>query len=78
MGAMAASEAAAGREPGGPQGPGVGAEWLILPRPSNIKEQWGDLRHAQHELRHGQEDLRAGGGCQDQRQGARVGVLRSA
>jgi len=60
MGAMAASEAAAGREPGGPQGPGVGAEWLILQRLSDIKEQLGDLRRGLDEVRHGQEDLRAG------------------
>ena len=58
MGAMAASEAAAGREPGGPQGPGVGAEWLILQRLSDIKEQLGDLRRGLDDLRRELDDLR--------------------
>ena len=43
MSAMAASEAAATKEPGGPQGP-VDATWLILQR-------LDDLRRAQDEVR---------------------------
>ena len=43
MSAMAASEAAAAQEPGGPRGP-VDATWLILQR-------LDDLRRAQDELR---------------------------
>ncbi len=43
MSAMAASEAAAAKEPGGPQGP-VDTAWLILQR-------LDDLRRAQDELR---------------------------
>ena len=43
MSAVAASEAAAAKEPGGPQGP-VDATWLILQR-------LDDLRRAQDELR---------------------------
>ena len=48
MSAMAASEAAAAKEPGGPQGP-VDATWLILQR-------LDDLRRAQDEVR---ADVRA-------------------
>ena len=43
MSAVAASEAAAAKEPGGPQGP-VDATWLILQR-------LDDMRRAQDELR---------------------------
>jgi hypothetical protein len=43
MSAVAASEAAAAKEPGGPQGP-VDATWLILQR-------LDDLRRAQDEVR---------------------------
>jgi hypothetical protein len=43
MSAVAANEAAAAKEPGGPQGP-VDATWLILQR-------LDDLRRAQDELR---------------------------
>ena len=53
MSAVATSEAAAAKEPGGPQGPQTpGVEWLILQR-------LDDLRRAQDDLRRGQDDLRA-------------------
>ena len=49
MSAMAAAErgeAAATREPGGPQGP-VDVAWLNLERIGDLKEQIADLRRAQ-------------------------------
>jgi len=51
MSAVAASEAAAAKEPSGPHGP-VDATWLILQR-------LDDLRRAQDDLRRAQDDLRA-------------------
>ena len=57
MGAVAGSDVAATREPGGPQGP-VDASWLILQRLSDIKEQMGELRQQVGDLHRAQDDFR--------------------
>ncbi len=46
MAAAERGEAAATREPGGPQGP-VDVAWLNLERIGDLKEQIADLRRAQ-------------------------------
>ena len=50
MAAAERGEAAATREPGGPQGP-VDVAWLNLERIGDLKEQIADLRRAQGDLR---------------------------
>jgi len=87
---VAVSEAAAAQEPGGPrgpQGPGVSADWLILQRLSDIKEQVDGLRQEVKEqvqevkeqigdLRRAQGELRGDMKALDAKVDAKVDGLR--